>query len=132
MNQNKSPKVWYASEEKLKSRTKFIVFDDSGVIETSDETIDFKGPIYTINISKSQIKNVALVRQKINWIMYLVVNIAVLIYITDLDATVLMYLIICNILGLMINMNTKWLEITYAENGIDKKIYFAGAEMLGW
>lgn len=136
MNQNKSPKVWYASEKRINSITKFLVFDDSGTLEISNKTIEFRGPKNTINIDKNNIKNISLVKQKINWVTYVISNIALLIYIksrgVELNATVLVYFIIFNIFGFLVGMNTKWLEITYTENGADKKVYFASAGMLGW
>ncbi len=41
MEQNTSPKVWYASEKRIKSATKFIVFDDTGTLKIGDKTIEF-------------------------------------------------------------------------------------------
>lgn len=70
MNQNKSPKVWYASEKRIKSITKFVVFDDSGTLEISDKAIKFIGPIHKITINKSDIRDISLVKQNINWVSY--------------------------------------------------------------
>jgi len=136
MNQNNSPKVWYASEKRIKSITKFVVFDDSGTLEISDKAIKFIGPIHKITISKSDIRDISLVRQNINWIAYGAMNIIALIYIKslgwDFDTTTLIYLIIANIWGLVIGLSTKWIAITYGENGIDKTAHFASADMAGW
>lgn len=135
MNQINSPKVWYASEKRINSITKFLVFDDSGTLEISDKTIEFKGPIYKIKINKSQVKDISLVRQKINWVIYVAVNIIGLFYIQSIGESldmVIIYLIIGNILGLMVGLNTKWVAITYGEDGTDKKVHFANADMAGW
>jgi len=136
MTQNKFPSVWYASEEKIKSASKLVVFDDRGSLDISGANIQFTGKKNNIQINKSAVKNISITRQKINWITYLIVNVLSIVYFIFTGMNIIfliILLVIGNGFGLLINSSTKWVLIEYLnQNRNLRKAYFANGSMFGW
>lgn len=140
MTKNNFPNVWYASEEKIKSASKRIVFDDLGPFNISESTLEFKGGENYIQIEKSNIENILITKQKINWITYAIINISMILWFffvyafsIKLTLTFFAALLVLNGLGLLINVNTKWILIEFIDQNKNlKKAYFANGSLLGW
>ena len=140
MTKNNFPNVWYASEEKIKSASKRIVFDNAGSFNISESKLEFKGGGNYIQIEKSNIKNILITKQKINWITYAIINISLIlwfffVYVFSVKSTLtfVVILLVLNGFGLLINTSTKWILIEFNDqNGNLKKAYFANGSLLGW
>lgn len=129
------PKVWYASAKRIGSIWKFLVFDDIGSLNICDSILEFKGRKNNIQINN--IRSVSIVKQKINWGVYLIVNILAIFYIylffLKLILGALIVLLLANIEGLLIGSNTKWILVEYLDqSNKPKKAYFADGSMFGW
>jgi len=141
-----SPNVWYASEKKVKSASKFLVFNDKGSLDFSGENILFTGKKNTIQIGKSTVRGISMVSQDINWVTYIMTNIlAIAVYyfvftsishfvFTGEDVVLLIvYFLIANGFGLLVGKSTKWILVEYLDkNGNPGKAYFADGSMRGW
>ena len=118
--------VWYASERKAKSATKFLAFDDKGTFEITKTFLNFTGRKTSFKIEKESIKNMCLVRQTINWVVYLVFNLFFIL------TGQIFILLIADVIGLLIALNTKWVCITYLQGTETKNIYIADNSSFGW
>ena len=136
MTQNKFPNVWYASEEKIKSASKLVVFDDRGSLDISGANIQFTGKKNNIQINKSSVKNISITRQKINWITNLIVNVLLIFYFMFMGMNIIFLIIllaIANGFGLLIASSTEWVLIEYLDQNRNlRKVYFADGSMFGW
>lgn len=140
MNQQYFPEAWYASEEKIKTPFKFIVFDDRGSLMISESSLEFNGEKHDIQIDKSNIRDIAISRQNINWVIYLIFDILTIVFIivfsllTGINIIVLiMLLLVLNGFGLLVGLSTKWIHIEYiSQNNTLERAYFADGSMYGW
>ena len=76
------PNVWYATPEKLESTTKFVVFSDRGSLEVLPDQLQYRGKKVTLSLRK--VAAVFLTRQRIPWVGYAVMNVAVVAYLAVL------------------------------------------------
>lgn len=136
MTQPNFPKVWFASEQRVKSPTKFLVFDDRGPLDVSSEGIEFRGKRGSISISGSAIRDISISRQKLNWVTYLIVNALLVVYFLLTSTTIafmLWILILGNGFGVLVSLSTKWVVVEYSgQDGILKKVHFADGSAFGW
>tara|TARA_Y100000310_G_scaffold337415_1_gene424434 strand:- start:792 stop:1253 length:462 start_codon:yes stop_codon:yes gene_type:complete len=130
------PEIWYASEEKFNARFKQIVFDDNGSLEISNINFIFTGKKDNIQINRSNIKNISIINQKINWISYLIVTLILILFsfLMKYNLIVLFFVIIIGWgFGFLINHSTKWIQVEYIDkNNKLKKVYFANGSKNGW
>jgi len=129
--------VWYATRKKIKSPTKMVVFSDRGALQISDDGLSFQGKKYTV--SPKKVVSVALVRQTIPWVSYLIVNAVVIAYLVGMygrrmDPALLIGIMVgANFFGLAVGLLSKWIRVSYLdESGQTDEAYFADGSMLGW
>jgi hypothetical protein len=138
--------VWYATPEKINSMTKLMVFNDRGSLELLAGEMQYRGSKYDLPIRN--ILNVSLCRQRLPWVIYLIMNIpniaiAVCLavafsYIGILAAVVIVgifaaVVIAANLFGVLVGMSTKWIQVEYEDElGHARKAYFADGSLLGW
>ena len=144
------PNVWYATPVRVASRAKFKAHDDCGRLEISSSELTFLGAKQRLQMR--DIRTVALTRQNLPWLMYLVVNVlmspccaltAYLIYQDWSERTefsvqialvslVVIYLV-SNVLVTLINVNTSWVLVEYADmDNQTQQAYFMDASGFGW
>jgi len=134
--------VWYASEERAKNAFKLFVYDDVGALEIEPDEINFVGRNQTLKIR--DVRNISLVRQTWNWIVYLLVNILLLpVYfvlywflnpILGVEVgTIIVVVVTVNLLGLLIGFSTKWVQIEHGDSqNTFSRSYFADGSRRGW
>jgi hypothetical protein len=136
------PEVWYASEKKANRPFKLIVYDDKGSMDITNRVIHFKGKFKGYNndilIKKRNINKVKMSPQRINWIIYLIINIILMTYFFCFFNNFIIIIINIIILaimdgfGLWVAKSTKWVVIEYLENNTMKQVWFANGSKLGW
>jgi hypothetical protein len=131
--------VWYASERRIKSPTKLIVYDDKGTLSTEKDTLVFRGGKNTFAIPLRNIQSMGLARQTISWVIYLILIGAMglegvyLIHLGITPTLAVLLLLFAVAWGLIIGYSTQWVVITYEEQNYGiKKAYFAQGEKKGW
>jgi hypothetical protein len=131
------PTVWYATPARVRSITKWIVFDDRGPLEISGSGLQYKGKHY--GVAATQILSVKLTRQSIAWVSFLIANaliVAYFLYLSpnrDQPVFLVSILIIANLFGLSVGMGTKWIQVEYEDaSGQAHTAYFADGSALGW
>jgi hypothetical protein len=133
----KQQRIWYASEERAKSRVKFVVFDDVGRLTFENSRLVFAGKKHQFEISMNA--RPKLTRQSWNWVTYLLVGgLLALILLTfalppGRSNEALLFLIATLVLGVGLGKSTKWVVV----EGIDKsgqvgRYYFADGASMGW
>jgi hypothetical protein len=128
--------VWYATPERVASPTKFVVFDDKGTLQLSPDTgITFQGRKGAICIPAAELKKVELVRQTVNWFVYVVIDAAMIyvLYQQGWGLTAIVALVaVSNVFGLLIGMNTRWVKVEWETEDEVHAAYFAHAGAMGW
>jgi hypothetical protein len=131
--------VWYASEAKVRSRSKFIAFDDTGTINLFADAIVFRG-----RRTRVEVLNVAeprLVRQSWPWTSFIIVNLVVLpahlFFLGALRVGILPWLPILiigvNALAASLGRSVKWVVATgRMDGGVVARCYFADGSAFGW
>jgi hypothetical protein len=129
--------VWYATPEKVQSMTKFIVFSDRGTLDVLPGGLQYHGK--KVSLSMPKVVAVALTRQQIPWLTYVIVNIAMVVYFAvtyanRLNLGVLVGILVgANLFGILIGASTKWVMVEYQdEANQQRKAYFADGSLLGW
>jgi hypothetical protein len=139
--------VWYATPERIESMTKLTVFSDCGSLDVLPDHIEYRGKEHTVAVRN--VVAVSLTRQRIPWITYAIVNLAVapcyavpylVVVLLDMPdmaviATILVgaMVIASNLLGLLIGTSTKWVMVEYQDEFNQfRKAYFADGSLLGW
>jgi hypothetical protein len=140
MNQARFQQVWFADEKRNSSVTKMLVFSDKGLLEAEPDRLMFKGNKLALQISN--IKDVSLARQKLNWISYLITNVAAIVYFALLIklipdfyswSSLLTLLLVSNIFGLVVGYSTKWVRIEYSDDDNKNTLaFFADGSSFGW
>lgn len=129
--------VWYATPEKIESMTKFLVFNDRGSLDVLPDEIQYRGKKVTVSMRK--VIAVSLTSQRIPWVTYAIMNVAVIayhavMYSDKLNLGVMAgILVAANLLGLVICASTKWVMVEYQdESNQSQKAFFADGSTLGW
>jgi len=134
--------VWYASEKRAKDSFKLFVYDDLGTLEIKPGQINFVGRNHTLSIDN--VRHISLMRQTWNWNMYLLVNILLLpvcffLYwflnpVIGIEVrTIIVVVVAVNLLGLLVGVSTKWVEIEHGSSvGSVCRSYFADGSRKGW
>ena len=131
--------AWYADEKRNRSTTKVVVLSDRGTLELDSGLLTFTGKKIKFQISK--INHMAIVRQQIPWIAYLVMNIFLVFYLAWLASSlslntlsfVLLILVPANVFGLLIAYNTKWIRVEYSDDKDQPSTaLFADGSSFGW
>lgn len=130
--------VWFATQDRIQSKRKGIVFDDTGTLQVTTDNLSFVGRKYNIHVS--HIHNVSLVQQRIPWVTYIVVNILALVpmavYTAQVPTLSVMYilsLVLLNLAGILIGRSTKWALVVYKDGDqISRCAYFADGSLFGW
>lgn len=134
MTRQNFPNILYASKEKINSASKLVIFDDRGTLDISSGGLKFSGKKNNIQINK--INNISIVKQKINWITYFILNVLILLCFLFIGINIfflIILLIISNGVGLLIGSSTKWILVEYFDQDKTlKKAYFADGSMFGW
>src|SRR3989338_8965493 len=129
-------KIWYASERRIKSPWKFLVFNDRGFLRVSPTTVTFQGKKQSVAMEVPQIQDISLAHQSVNWGTYSVMDLLASLYIFFAFPSVVwedlfIALLIGNLLGLAINRTTKWIRVEYTDAGEKKQLaYFADGSLL--
>ena len=129
--------IWYATPEKVESMIKLVVFNDRGSLDVSPDQLQYRGKKFTVSTGK--VVSVSLTSQRIPWVTYALVNVAVVAYFAVTYSGVLnpgviaAILVAANLLGLLIGASTKWVVVEYQdESNQTRKAYFADGSGLGW
>ncbi len=144
--------VWFSTEKKAESTMKLIVYEDKGKIKTTDKSISFTGNKESLRIDRKNIAKIELGNQKpawvpiiigalinliiflpINLVMYAVAEFAglpIIFYMTLLVTVLVLSFVV--IMPVAIMKKTKWVKISYREEGKEKKAYFSDGSRLGW
>jgi hypothetical protein len=135
--------VWCASESRLRSRSKVLVYDDVGTLTIDGGAAEFRGP--KLNFALSDLEEPQLVRQSMPWIAYLAANVlllpahAIVVFVLQsllkLDAWRLYFafVLLCNALGLLVGFSTMWVRISGKSNtGKQSNFFVADASQRGW
>ena len=139
MNEMHFQQVWFADEKRNLSATKMVVFSDRGCLEVKPDRLIFKGKKSELQISN--IKDVSLVRQRINWVAYLIMNLVLVAYFAWLIKDtpdifswpfLMVMLLIGDIFGVIVGYNTKWVRVEYSDGNRDNRAFFADSSSLGW
>ena len=130
-------KVWFATDEKLRSMTKLFVLSDQGQLECTVNELQFRGKHTELSIKN--ITRVAVVRQTLPWVTYLVGNVALVLYLLygsrfrwtpEVIAAILVPL---NLVMIGIGVTTKWIQVDFKdESGAAGVAYFTDGSMMGW
>jgi hypothetical protein len=127
--------VWYSSEQKIRSATKLIVYEDKGTLEIGDTDIRFSSNKKEIIFDSSRIRDVSMARQSIPWKVYLIIDlIALPLLVCGLGIVPAMLLLLFyNAAGFLVGYSTRWVLVEYldAEDN-QQKAYFAQGSLLGW
>lgn len=128
--------IWYADEKKINSISKILVYNDIGLLSFSDKIIYFKGKKNSFSINKESVQNISLTNQKMNWVVYIIINLLLILFFYLVQTNLvpaLIYILFGNVLGLISGFKTKWICIKYLDqNQILKKAYFADGTKGGW
>lgn len=144
------PNVWYATQEKMDSLTKFVVFSDRGSLKFTSGELRYRG--LQVDFSIENILSVSLCRQRVPWVGYLITNIATFAVLGSVSLIVyscmlnpkLLYILLAiipfvalvilgNLAGILVGMSTKWIQIEFEEEpGHVERVYFADGSMFGW
>jgi len=129
--------VWYANQKRIESIIKIIVFNDRGTLDVHSGKINFKGKKH--DISMSNIVKVSLSRQRIPWVVYIIINIIfvptfILQYSDRFNIWyALAVLVLANLAGMLVAISTKWILVEYDdESGQRCKTYLSDGSKLGW
>ena len=131
--------IWYATERRAKSPTKLIVYDEIGCLKLRNGLIEFISS--DINILIKQIIEIKLVRQRPNWIIYIVgfpISLFLSFYTWNLMFEIAFIyffigILIVAIIGLSIGLSTRWVRLKHLdETGEITFSYFADGDKKGW
>lgn len=130
--------IWYATEEKFNSLTKWIVFSDRGSLEFDSKGLFFKGHI--IELSVTRIQHVTISQQPFPWLYYVILApLGLLImggragfrleeFTFSLGLLVVVFLFV-----LLVSRNSKWILVEYYDDDDRfRRAYFAEGSLLGW
>ena len=132
--------VWYSSETRAKSRTKFIVFDDVGTLMAEQARLEFRGRVHHIEIAP--VATPLLVAQHLNTVTHVIaLGVSALIVVPTLAILVqnlwvigvgLLTLLAVDGAGILLG-RTKWILIRGRNpDGTEVNCYFADGSALGW
>lgn len=142
--------VWFASEERVRSASKVLVFDDKGVLRATKDGLRFDGRKQQWNLNN--IQRVSLVTQQFPWKTYLVID-AAIVAVFFLQVAVaaatgeltgigqilgalvgsMFMLLVVNGLGLFIAHQMKWIRIDHRDDaGHPSASFFAASSGMGW
>ncbi|MCI0394936.1 MAG: hypothetical protein L0332_20790 [Chloroflexi bacterium] len=138
--------VWYASEARVQSVTKLVVFSDRGSLEIRPNGLRFDGNEHHFDIP--HIRRIMLTHQRLPWLTYLFTNLALLLLllptvwfvtpylersIPELVLFILSAFIVSNFLGMSVGWSTRWLLVEYEDEQANlNRAYFADGSLLGW
>ena len=132
------PVVWFATENRARSVTKTVVFDDCGVLTIKPDSVLFQGE--HTRILTTRLESLIITRQRPPWVMYILANLVVLIVASPVwffprivGIGFLILLVVLNVLGIVIGGFTLWLRVEFRdEDGARRIAYFANGEESGW
>ena len=145
-------KVWFATEDKIKSAKMKITYDDIGSLSLGDNNIHFKGKKQAIDIDKQNINEVSLAEQSSNKIVkiiygypsmvirFVLVWIGVIIMAFILKHPFFIFLSFAYPVGGLgflrlysMVLKGKWVLIDSKDaDGNINRFYFADGSLLGW
>ncbi len=68
--------IWYATPQRARSRTKWIVYDDVGTLAIENSQFSFRGT--RTQVEPTKIESLVLTRQNVNIVSYFIVCLLVL------------------------------------------------------
>lgn len=131
--------VWYASDERFRTASKLIAFEDKGTLNGGDNALQFSGRKHGLSVT--DIRNIELVRQPLPWITYLIMNVVLIsifvLFAWDRGTAAMIGAVVgvvfANALGAAICWQTKWIRIEHTdESGQSVQSYFADGSKNGW
>ena len=142
------PDIWYASEEKMKSTTKVINFEDIGSLDVSSGGLQFSGKKEKFQISRNRIKNVSVARQTPAWMWYIIGNaFTIALFYTmsfiflslpfvNIPFPMMQFIGLLaagNVFSILVNRSTKWVLVEFSDQkGFGVNAYFADGTAVGW
>ena len=138
----KYDKIWYATPQRARSRTKWIVYDDVGTLAIENSQISFQGT--RTRVEPTKIESLVLTRQSANIVSYFIMCLLVLplfmlfAYIANIMFAfpIVIVLLSCYSIvavGLILGLSTKWIRVTfYSESGEPEEVFFADGGTQGW
>ena len=144
MEQNFSS-VWFATEQQIRSRTRFFNFSDRGSLSFSPEKLQFTGRKYNLRIK--DIKTVDIIYPQIPWIsnilsiIFSLIFLGLITWILDGPEAIAMpvaiiftvYFILFVPFATLIQKVMLWVEVVYADDeNVLQKAYFLDGSLLGW
>lgn len=136
MSQTEFQRVWFSTEKRNRSITKTLVLDDSGRLTLGHDSLDFTGRKLKIHIPR--IRQISLARQSINWVMYLILDVVLILYFIFFLGGFPLFiwlpmLVVCNFFGLVIGFGTKWVRVEYLDDNNNSCLaFFADGSSFGW
>lgn len=133
------PYVWFATEAKVYSPFKLIMFDDKGLLELFPQEAIFQGSKGSIECR--QVQEVRLVRQAFPWLSFFLTNAlmlamvfgGMLTYLTPRNPATYVMFGFLNVLLILVMGPTKWVEVVHqSAAGKPQRSYFADGSALGW
>lgn len=131
--------VWYSSERRFRSPLKMRPRDDFGTLLLAPGEVRFRGENGPIVCA--EVVGIALVRQPMPWMAWLMINLGMIamplvgytrVLTWDHPPTVLALLVVNAFFFLMVGL-TRWVEITYSNmSGPSNRAYFADGSTMRW
>jgi len=135
MNQQNFQDMMYASEERMKSYSKFSGYDDIGILSVFSNQINFTGKKYNIKLTSSNIKNITTGSQNLpvlNMLLGNIITLPLFIFmgiITSINFTIIS-LVIINIALIIFWTTAEWLSLELLSNdGSIIKLYLRPKNM---
>jgi hypothetical protein len=133
--------TWYATPNRARSVTKWIVYDDVGTIDVRNGQVSFQGK--KLRLEWGTVTDVILTRQRVNWVSHLIVAVASLpMYLLIAFALNRMFsvpmsnvLMVCYLFVALAPLigSTKWIRVSFgAQKGVPSEAWFADGGFLGW
>lgn len=130
--------VWYASEEKARSLTKWLVFEDRGALQVTPSGMTFTGRAGPLQIDG--VRRVSLTRQRMPWFIYLIAAVIIVVFaavLSELSEVPLWIVLVAAAIGYVwsagLQAITPWVVVEYTDrHGDVRRAYFADGSALGW
>lgn len=148
--QHRFIRTWYATENKMQSKSRWLSYSDRGTLTINSDGLDFRGRKTSMSIRR--VKKASLANQAFPWVSHILGNIAAFLIVGVLGVaafsemsvppiiTSLVLLISFGVAGLVdavlqrfLQRNSRWVEIEYSgeKNGL-RRAYFADGGFGGW
>lgn len=128
--------MWYASNNKAKSRSKKLVYDSKdGILTINNKANTFSYLSDSVRIENVKITSISFNRQSLNYWTYIQFAIpSILVILAKQDKTIVIPIFLLSLIfGISIWYSMKWIIIEYETKEGDRKIaWFYDGKYRGW